>query len=215
MPVLKVAHWQIHTLFWALVLQPLIRKKKTQKTRGGLSCLDFLLLKPMLKKRGGVRTPGFAPSSLGCRHHQHMNHGFQRIPRETNSSTHTKANGCTPVFLLFPSLLILPFPCSPSILPCFPCPSLILPPPRLLENTHYGDISAKGSPDQEFQPCCKLTIFSLALTCFPFSWAAAKNYRLWNLCVLFPLWVVGICWSQVPFHMCKLLSPGILLLTLL
>lgn len=40
---------------------------------GVLSCFDFLLLKPMLKKTGCVRTPGFAPS--GCRHHKHMNTG--------------------------------------------------------------------------------------------------------------------------------------------
>lgn len=57
-----------------------------EKKKERFSCFDFLLLKPMLKKRGCVRTPGSAPSGLGCRHHKHMSTGDKYTMNFSGSS---------------------------------------------------------------------------------------------------------------------------------
>lgn len=59
---------------------------KEKKKKEMFSCFDFLLLKPMLKKRGCVRTPGSAPSGPGCRHHKHMSTGDKYTMNFSGSS---------------------------------------------------------------------------------------------------------------------------------
>lgn len=50
---------------------------------------------------------------------------------------------------------------------------------------------------------------------FTLQLSSCKKLQALKSLYIAPLRVVGICWSPVPFHTCRLFSPGILLLTLL
>lgn len=140
-----------------------INKGGEKGVGGMLSCFDFLLLKPMLKKRGCARTPGFAPS--GCRHHKHMNTGDKYTMdfsgSQGNQQLYSQKKQIvvhqSPVFCCFFHLWSFLSPVCPLSCPASHVHLLLLPPQRLLENKQYEDISAKGSPDQDLHPCCKLS----------------------------------------------------------
>lgn len=181
----------------------------------------------MLKKRECVRSPAFVPSGPSDENTVDFTGSSEKpTPLLTKELIVVQRS---PVFCCF---LLYRFFLSPVHLPSCPARNvhcLLLLPQGLSVNNRYGGTLCQPQPRRAVSGSSLIsTLYTRTLTIiFLADWqhvfslaeqyhqAAAKNYRLWNLSVLFPLLVVRICWSWVPFQICKLCSPGILQLTLL